>query len=336
MNEIVNQHNDLIDLPLRRFNASEIDILQAVCYRCQNEGTREIVIPFEQLRQLSHYQAKDENRFLEDIKETNSKLLQLNFCLGDERKWVQFALFPTFEVDAYKQTLTVEVHKKFAYLLNQLSGNYTSLELRESATLKSSYAKAIYKKLRQFRTTGKWIVTLEDFKEYLDVPASYPNKEITRVVINPSVAELKNYFENLSCKPYYKKNTTGRGRPSVAGYEFTFKKVAADPQDAAEKMAQKAVPRIAEKTGWTPIGKFCPVCHKEIYQKEMHNENGMYFLLGHPDFKTGSCNWTSTDWSSVLTKDQVQEQETPKENTLQMQENKKKLDGLLSGLFGKK
>ena len=31
-NEIANIHNDLIDLPLRKFNSSEIDILTTLCY----------------------------------------------------------------------------------------------------------------------------------------------------------------------------------------------------------------------------------------------------------------------------------------------------------------
>lgn len=331
MNEIVNQHNELIDLPLRRFNASEIDILQAVCYRCQNEGTREIVISFDQLRHLSHYHGKDEKQFMKAIKDTNSKLLQLNFCFGDERKWVQFALFPTFEVDANKQTLTVEVHKKFAYLLNQLSGNYTSLELKESAALRSSYAKVIYKKLRQFRTTGKWVVPIEDFREYLDIPESYKAGQIVTKVLNPAMEELKVFFKGLTYTPYYNRSGTS-GRPSVAGYEFTFKKHEATPKENDGN----AVPRIAMKTGWKPTGKLCPICKKEVYQKEMHNENGMYYLLGHPDFKTGDCNWTATEWSSLLTKEQIQENEYEKrtESSSQMKENKKKIDDIVSGLFG--
>lgn len=41
---------------------------------------------------------------------------------------------------------------------------------------------------------------------------------------------------------------------------------------------------IAKVTGWEKIGKYCPKCHKEIWQKQMKNENGTYYLLGHPDF----------------------------------------------------
>ena len=52
MNEIANVHNDLIDLPLRKFNASEIDILTALCYKCQQKDTKEIVLGFEQIKKI--------------------------------------------------------------------------------------------------------------------------------------------------------------------------------------------------------------------------------------------------------------------------------------------
>ena len=327
MNEIAKQHNDLIDLPLKRFNASEIDILNAICYKCQNSGTREITLEFDQIRQLSHYQAKDNKQFLKAIEETNKKLLQLNFKLGDERKWVQFALFPTFKVDADKQTLTVEVHKKFAYLLNDFTGNYTTLELQQSASLKSSYAKAMYKKLRQFRSTGKWITTLEDFKEYFDVPKSYKPGHIVTKIIAPSLEELKEYFKGLSYQPYYQKGKGTAGRPSVAGYEFTFQ--AETPQKQPKKLTQE---KIAELTEWEKTDRYCPRCRRPIFTKQMENENGTYWLFGHTDYKTGDCSFKTYDYSELLQEYELhKEEEKPlsKEN----EENKKKLSSLMSKFF---
>ena len=64
INEIANQHNDLIDLPLRKFNSSEIDILLSICCKCQEQETNTVVLPFGQIRKLSHYQAKDGARFI--------------------------------------------------------------------------------------------------------------------------------------------------------------------------------------------------------------------------------------------------------------------------------
>lgn len=330
MNEIANQHNDLIDLPLRKFNSSEIDILMALCYKCQEQGTNTVVLPFDQIRKLSHYQAKDDSRFYKDIESTGNKLFSLNIKIGEEREYTKFVLFPTFTVSEKEQSLTVQVHEKFAYLLNDLSGNYTSLELQESAALRSAYAKSIYKKLRQYRDTGLWKVTLEEFKVYLDIPKSYKIGDISLKIINSSIEELKAFFPGLKCTPYYHKKS-GRGRPSVAGYEFTFKK-----QSPAKKEKVVPVAKIATKTNWEKLGKYCPVCHQEVWKKRMSNENGEYWLIGHPDFKTGSCDWTSTSFGDALEPEQIQAAMPSAEPpTEEQKENLNKLSSILKGIFGK-
>lgn len=328
MNEIVNQHNNLIDLPLRQFNASEIDILLALCSQCQEQGTKEIVLPFDKIRQLSHYQAKDDKQFLKAIENTNRKLLQLGIKVGDEKDWIQFVLFPTFEVSSTKQTLTVQVNEKFTYLLNDLSKDYTSLELRQSNSLKSAYAKAIYKKLRRFRDTGEWIVTLEDFKIYLDVPKSYKLGQIQTKVILPSVEELKPYFENLKVTPTTEKKKSGRGRPSVTGYRFTFKKQSHSVPKEQEPLTQG---KIAEQTGWTSTGKYCPRCKRPIYSSMQHNDNGSYTMYGHTDWKTGECDYTTYDIADLLDEYQIADEDPV---TAEQKENKKRLKDMFAGLFG--
>lgn len=328
MNEIVNQHNDLIDLPLRRFNASEIDILLALCSQCQEQGTTEIELNFNQISQLSDFKSKNKKELINAISETNKKLLQLNFKIGTETKFTQFVLFPTFEVDGEKGTLTVQVHEKFAYLLNDLSGNYTALELRQSNSLRSSYAKAMYKKLRRFRDTGEWIVTLEDFKAYLDIPKSYKIGQIQTKVIIPCIDELKPYFENLKVESITEKKKQGRGRPSVTGYKFTFK---VQPHADREELASLTQGQIAEKTGWKRTGKYCPRCKREIYCSIQQNDNGSYTMYGHADWKTGDCDYFTYDISNLLEEHQLHDD---KPITEEQKVNKKKLKDMLAGLFG--
>lgn len=331
MNKLANQHNNLINLPLRKFNASELDILLALCYKCQNEDTNEIVLDFKQIRKLAHYRNKNDKKFIEDIKSTNEKLLGLNMTIEEGSKSIQFALFPTFEVDREKETLTVQVHDKFSYLLNDLSeGNYTSLELQQSSSLRSTYAKGIYKKLRKERDRGKWIVTAEDFREYLDIPKSYKSGDINKRVINPSIEELKPFFPGLECNAYYDNHKKGRGRPAIAGYIFSFKE---QPHEGKEK--QPSVKQIAEKTSWEKLGKYCPVCHQEVWKKHMTNENGEYWMIGHPDFKTGGCNWKSNSFGDALSSDDINrlEAESAEPITETEKENARTIKGLLKNIF---
>jgi hypothetical protein len=68
----------------------------------------------------------------------------------------------------------------------------------------------------------------------------------------------------------------------------------------------------------------------------MTNENGEYWLIGHPDFKTGDCKWTTANFGDALTKGQVQKQISDNEpHTDDEEENKKKLSSKLKGLFSR-
>lgn len=322
MNEIANVHNDLIDLPLRKFNASEIDILTAICYKCNEKQTNKVVLPLDEIKKLADYKNKNNEMFLDDLKKTNSKLMALNFTIGTTREFTQFVLFPTFEVSDSKGTLTVQVHEKFAYLLNNLKNCYTSLELQESSSLKSSYSKGIYKKLREFRNSDKpfWKVTFDDFKEYLDIPKSYRMTDINKVVINPALKELSPYFEGLTVEKYSNKKKGQRGRPKIDGFIFSYK---AEPKK--ERIKEPTQESIAKVTDWEKTPRFCPNCHRSIYKKQLKNENGTYYLYGHTDFKTGECDFTTNDYSVLLQQYQIEQEN----NEPSPQEELKNRDGIL-------
>ena len=322
MNEIANVHNDLIDLPLRKFNASEIDILTAICYKCNEKQTNKVVLPLDEIKKLADYRNKNNEMFLDDLKKTNSKLMALNFTIGTTREFTQFVLFPTFEVSDSKGTLTVQVHEKFAYLLNNLKNCYTSLELQESSSLKSSYSKGIYKKLREFRNSDNpfWKVKIDDFKEYLDVPKNYTQSDIDKRVLTPALNELSPYFEGLAVEKYSNKKKGQRGRPKIDGFIFSYK---AEPKK--ERIKEPTQESIAKVTDWEKTPRFCPNCHRSIYKKKLKNENGTYYLYGHTDFKTGECDFTTNDYSVLLERYQI-EQESNEPST---KEELKNQDGIL-------
>lgn len=322
MNEIANVHNDLIDLPLRKFNASEIDILTAICYKCNEKQTNKVVLPLDEIKKLADYRNKNNEMFLDDLRKTNSKLMALNFTIGTTREFTQFVLFPTFEVSDSKGTLTVQVHEKFAYLLNNLHNCYTSLELQESSRLKSSYSKGIYKKLREFRNSDKpfWKVTLDDFKEYLDIPKNYTQSNIDKRVLTPALNELSVYFKGLTIEKYSNKKKGQRGRPKIDGLIFSYK---AEPKK--ERIKEPTQESIAKVTDWEKTPRFCPNCHRSIYKKQLKNENGTYYLYGHTDFKTGECDFTTNDYSVLLQQYQIEQEN----NEPSPQEELKNRDGIL-------
>lgn len=92
--------------------------------------------------------------------------------------------------------------------------------------LSSSYTKCIYRVLRYLKRNNQpaWIVSLEDFRAFMDLPKSYKIGNIDQRVLKPSIKELSKFFPNLKVEKIYSA-TVGRGRPSVLGLKFTFDKV---------------------------------------------------------------------------------------------------------------
>jgi len=97
--------------------------------------------------------------------------------------------------------------------------SFTAFELKEFLSLKSSYAKEFYRRMKQFKSTGIWRVSIEEFRKMLDISEKYKIGEIDKWVLKPIQKELGDRF-NLKIKKLYNKKS--RGRPSVSGFIFTF------------------------------------------------------------------------------------------------------------------
>ena len=133
---------------------------------------------------------------------------------------MQFTLFSGFETDWKTAKLLVAVNPRFSFLLNDLTSQFTRFELAEFTALKSSYAKETYRRLKQYRQTGVWKVSLEEFRRLLDVPKSYRTCDLNERVLKPIQAELGELLGLRIHKKYAKRG--GRGRSSLVGFEFEF------------------------------------------------------------------------------------------------------------------
>lgn len=222
MNEIVKFSNQFNNQPLRKFDAIHLDLLLAVASKVRDKGTDEVAFTFQELRELADIKKNLSNEeFAYTIAEVNARLLALNFRYEDEREIVQFALFQRFRTDKIDGTLTVAVNKEFAFLLNDLTSKFTRFELDEFTSLTSSYSKEFYRRAKQYRSTGVWKVSLEDFKRLLDIPESYRASNVNSRVINPIVDELGPLM-NLQVERTYERPSRGRGRSRLSGFVFTF------------------------------------------------------------------------------------------------------------------
>ncbi len=124
-----------------------------------------------------------------------------------------------YELNKEKETVTVKVNEDFKWVLNELA-NWTTFELSEFVSIKGSYVKEIYRRAKQFRMNGYWIVEMDEFNRLLVIPKSYRMSDINKVVLTPTTDELRKIWPNFKIQKKYGK---GRGRPVVA-LKFVFDK----------------------------------------------------------------------------------------------------------------
>lgn len=225
INTNVSMGNDLVTLPLKNFTASEMDIFLAICYKCQRQGSAEIKIPVVELRKLTKYKNVSNKEFVDAIELTVRKIGALSFTIKKSNTY--FEMFFPFSVFKFNLNtfLKVRVNDEFLYLFNNFVGDYTTMDIKESVSLSSAYSKCIYKMLRRFRNVPKpmWVVSLDDFKTFVDSPDCYKMGSIDQKILDPSIKELTPFFPNLKVEKLYS-NEGKRGRPSVSGLKFTFDK----------------------------------------------------------------------------------------------------------------
>ena len=175
-----------------------------------------------QLKDLSNYKATANVRFIDDLETTYDKLMDLRFGRrsADGLQRERFVLFNQFKIDGKADIpfAEIQVHEKALPLLNNLE-EWVRYSLQQFNELESSYAKTMFRLLKQFRTKGVAYFSKEDFHELLDIPKSYRQSDINKNVIKPIQQELTAIFKGLTIKKKYGK---GRGKP-VIGYQFTFK-----------------------------------------------------------------------------------------------------------------
>jgi len=249
MNEIVKYENSLNDISFRKFNPNELDLFFSICSKLKDKYTEEIEFSFEQLRDLSNYSPTSVKRFMNDLDKTYTKMLGLTYGERTETRIKRFVLFTKFDINGDTQRVKISVNKEFDFLLNDFE-MFTKFELREFTEINSSYAKTIYRKLKQFKNTGFYTVSIEEFKRLLDIPDSYRMYDIDRRILQKSMAELKPLFKSLS----YKKEKAKKGN-KIERISFIF-----------EENKQDYVPLY----DWLKNEEI--ETHADIYKREKNNQ----------------------------------------------------------------
>ncbi len=65
--ETVVYRNEMNIVPLRKFTSTEIDIFFVFCNKLKEVDTNRINIPFSELKELSNYYTRSQDRFLKEL-----------------------------------------------------------------------------------------------------------------------------------------------------------------------------------------------------------------------------------------------------------------------------
>lgn len=236
-NEVVKYGNDMNTVALRKFNSVEMNIFMSICSRIRDKETDLVEFSFDYIKELikndKNYTTEEFGKLLEN---TYKKLLETDIKIGNDRVWTRFVLFTKYTIDLDKQSVLIRVNAEFKWVLNELTKRFTRFELEEYVDFKSSYTKEFFRRMKEFRTTGIWKISLEEFKQQLDIPKDYKPSNIDQKVLSPILKEMKKEYK-LKVKKIYSKQ--GVGRPKLSGFEFRFITEEIKKNRAAEEEQKK-------------------------------------------------------------------------------------------------
>lgn len=238
---VVRYDNELNQVSFRGWNALEQDLFFGVLSRMRDKGTREVVFDTDDLREFVDFAGKSGKRWEQVLAKASKKVIGLVYIEQTKSSIEGMTLFERFRLDIDERRLTVRVSDRFEYVINKLRANFTQFELEEFGSLRSTYAKALYRLLKQWRTVGSREFDIDEFRACLGVPKSYNTDLINRKVLAPIKAELPAVFEGFAVEPLRSRR---RGRP-VIGYRFTWKPEPS-PTDPWHEDAFEALPAKPE------------------------------------------------------------------------------------------
>ncbi|MGL6169107.1 MAG: replication initiation protein, partial [Fusobacteriaceae bacterium] len=145
MGKIVEYDSKLNNLNFGKFKEKELDLFFAICYKLKEQGLDEITLSFQELKELSNYSRNDVKRLICDIESTYTKLLDIKLeIIISPKVREKFVLFTKYRIDEEKKEMTIQLHKEYSFVLNDID-KFTKFDLIEFSNLKSSYARNMFR-----------------------------------------------------------------------------------------------------------------------------------------------------------------------------------------------
>lgn len=288
---MIKYHNDMNVVAFKKFNQRELNIFFSICAFMKDKGDSTITFSYDEIKQMANLNVPTNQVFEELLESTYDKLLQLKIGYVNKDIVEKFILFTGYKINKNDKLVDITINSQYQYILNELSKNFTVFELQEFNALVSSYSKNMFRLLKQYKSTGFYKVSIEEFRRLLDIPESYNMSKISVKVIDPIEKELSNYFEEFRVE----KLKVGR---FIKFLQFSFK-----PQHYRDNQVM-TIDIKAENSHDLTVGEkrkeevLCPKCGKPLVL--LYNKNGDTFW-GHADYLVNTCKETYSTKEEIET-----------------------------------
>lgn len=316
----VKYHNDMNLIAFKDFTPRELNVFFVICAMMKDKKVAKVKFNYEEIKHILASEFPSNAVFEKTLKSVYDKLLHLEVAINGKDKFTKFVLFTAYEIDYVQKTIEIATNERFYFFLNEITKNFTMFELQEFSALRSTYSKNLYRLLKQYRSTGRLYLTVEEFRRLLDIPDTYQWYQINLRVLKAIQKELTPIFHNLTLRKIK------RGR-TITHVEYTFK-----PERRQNKHVNEPSQRISPGTGAQLI---CPLCQQPLELIQHNGGSGSFF--GHKNYQDNRCKATFTTLEEYFMANQAEEIEiepahlsakSSEENILQLivdicQENEK-------------
>ena len=297
---MIKYHNDMNLIAFNDFSQRELNIFFSLCLLMKDKGTGEITLSYNDIKKIIPDRFESNKKFEEILESVYDKLLRLRLETRDKNKIEKFILSTSYKIHVNEKIVTINTNSDYSYILNNLSKNFTLFELQEFNELSSTYSKHMFRLLKQYKHTGYYKVSVDEFKRLLNVPESYTMRKITDKILSIVLKELSDNFIDL------KVNKIKDGRV-IKFLEFSFKPQHYKCNDEIDTIDVEATQSnlIEEKKNQI----ICPKCGQELVKRT--GKDGSIFW-GHKNYLTSDCKATFST---------IEEIEAEREKRLNLIEN---------------
>lgn len=192
MNEVVKYANELNKINFSTLTPNQQNILFTILTLMKDSEGNTAEYKLSHILELAQIDKRSNVDYIHDLFDKIKDLQAFVFRYKDEQKdeYYQETIFPKMVINPQKDSLKITIAPEFKRMYLAVYKNFTYFQLAEFAEIPSTYAKTIYRCLRQFHNAGYWDVAWSDFLEILGIPQSYRARDIDKQILHPTLKFL--------------------------------------------------------------------------------------------------------------------------------------------------